>query len=219
MAEQLEFDFSHLRAPNDSYLIVTALRDELPNQLPERILFTGVGKVNATHRLTEYLTQHPNIKCVINYGTAGGAFDVTKGDLVKCTTFLQGDMDCGTLVGGPGITFGDEEAVSNVINFGTDGAICRTQDQFCDSLDGLDLFEHLVNDNKFNCIDMEAYALAKVCAMMNVDFQCYKYISDEADSNADEDWNKNVSKGEGKFYKILANEYLFARVDTAPIIL
>ena len=58
MAKQTEFDFSHLRAVDDSYLIVTALRQELPNQLPERILFTGVGKVNATHKLTPNLQKH-----------------------------------------------------------------------------------------------------------------------------------------------------------------
>ena len=213
MAKQTEFDFSHLRAVDDSYLIVTALRQELPNQLPERILFTGVGKVNATHKLTKYLTENPHIKCVINFGTAGGAFNVKKGDLIKCTTFLQGDMDCGELCGGPGITFGEDPVTSGVIQFGTEGKISRTQDQFCDDLDGLDLFEHLVMDNKFNCVDMEAYALAKTCANMGVDFQCYKYISDEADGDASADWNENVSSGEELFYKVLREEYLFASVE------
>ena len=42
MTKQAEFDFSHLRAVDDSYLIVTALRAELPQQLPERILFDYV---------------------------------------------------------------------------------------------------------------------------------------------------------------------------------
>lgn len=211
--KQSTFDFTCLRSVDDSYLVVTALRAELPNQLPERLLFTGVGKINATHKLTQYLTNNPNIKCVINFGTAGGAFDVKKGELIQCTTFLQGDMDCGELSGGPGITFGDDTVVSDVIQFGTEGKICRTQDQFCDSLDGLDLFEHLVMDNKFNCIDMEAYALAKVCAMMNIDFQCFKYISDEADSDATADWNENVSQGEELFYKVLKEQYLFATVE------
>lgn len=212
MEKQTAFNFKSLRAVNDSYLVVTALTAELPEALPERLLFTGVGKVNAAHKLTEYLTNNPQIKCVINFGTAGGAFNVTKGELIKCTTFLQGDMDCGDMVEGPGITFGDESLVSDVIQFGSDGSICRTQDQFCESLDGLDLFEHLVMDNKFNCVDMEAYALAKVCAIMDVDFQCYKYISDDADGNASDDWQENVSKGEELFYKVLTEDYLFALV-------
>jgi len=210
--KQGTFDFDLLRPINDSYLVVTALMQELPSQLPERILFTGVGKINATHKLTQYLTENPQISCVINYGTAGGAFEATKGDLLKCTTFIQGDMDCGGLVGGPGITYGDDMYISDVIDFGNGGAICRTQDQFCDNLDGIEMFEHLINDNKFNCIDMEAYALAKVCAMMGVDFHCYKYISDEADSDASSDWNDNVSKGEDLFYDVLRDSYMYAMV-------
>ena len=205
MTKQAEFDFSHLRAVDDSYLIVTALRAELPQQLPERILFTGVGKVNATHKLTQYLTQNPHIKCVINFGTAGGAFDAKKGDLIKCTTFLQGDMDCGELCGGPGITFGDEAVTSGVIQFGTEGKICRTQDQFCDDLDALDLFEHLVMDNKFNCVDMEAYAIAKICYMKDVKFRCFKYISDNADADANDDWIENVSLGKKLFIERMKN--------------
>ena len=210
--KQQSFNFAGLRAEHDSYLVVTALREELPAQKPERILFTGVGKVNAAHKLTEYLTKNPQIKTVINFGTAGGAFDVNKGELVKCTTFLQGDMDCGTLVGGKGITFGDDTPVSNVLNFGTEGMICRTQDQFCNSLDGLEMFEHLLDGNKFNCIDMEAYALAKVCALVGVDFQCYKYISDDADDNASNDWSQNVSSGEELFYEVLSRDFLFASI-------
>ena len=94
--------FSHLRSATEDYIIVTALPSELPEAQPERILFTGVGKLNATYVLTRYLVNHPEIKTVINYGTAGGAHQVSKGELVKCTTFLQGDMDCGDMVDGPG---------------------------------------------------------------------------------------------------------------------
>ena len=87
----------HLRSPSDEHLVVCALASELPEALPEKVLFTGVGKINATYVLTRYLVNHPEIRTVINYGTGGGAHQVKKGDLVKCTTFLQGDMDCGEL--------------------------------------------------------------------------------------------------------------------------
>ena len=43
--------FTHLRAVDDSYIVATALQQELPQALPEKILFTGVGKINATHVL------------------------------------------------------------------------------------------------------------------------------------------------------------------------
>lgn len=205
--------FSHLRSPTEDYIIVTALPSELPEAQPERILFTGVGKLNATYVLTRYLISHPEIKTVINYGTAGGAHQVSKGELVKCTTFLQGDMDCGEMVDGPGITFGDDIAIQGIIQFGTEGKICRTQDQFVTDVDALDMFQHLVMDNKFNVVDMEAYALAKVCTMLHKDFHCYKYISDDANSDAENDWQENVAKGEPLFYEALKNNHGYKHIN------
>ena len=182
-----------LLAPDNSYIVCTALQSELPNMAPDKILFTGVGKVNAAYVLTRYLTAHPEVKTVINYGTAGKAYNVNKGELVQCTTFLQGDMDCGTLTGGPGITFGDKDIKSGALHFGDGGAICRTQDQ------------------KFNVVEMEAYALAKVCFEMERDFICYKYVSDDADTDDNGEWEENVAKGEPMFEKVLEEAHGFKR--------
>lgn len=205
--------FTHLRAPTEDTIIVTALAGELPEALPEKILFTGVGKINATHVLTRYLTRHPEITRVINYGTCGGAYNVEPGTLVKATTFIQGDMNCGNkLAKGPGITFGDDEAIGSILNFGTDGVICRTQDQFVENFEALEIFQHLVNDDLFNIVDMEAYALAKVCAMMSKDFICYKFVSDKADENASSDWHENVAKGEPLFYDKLKEEHGYTHI-------
>ena len=44
-------------------------------------------------------------------------------------------------------------------------------------------------------VDMEAYALAKVCKLENVKFRCFKYVSDRADENAPNDWTENCKKG------------------------
>lgn len=202
----------HLRAPSEDYVIVTALPSELPEALPENLIFTGVGKINAAHVLTRYLANHPEVKTVINYGTAGGAHGVNMGEVIKCSTFIQGDMDCGDLVGGPGITFGDDDIMKDVIQFGDDGLICRTQDQFVENINALDLLEHLIMGNRFNCLDMEAYALAKVCLILEKDFICYKYISDDADGDAGGDWQENVAKGEPLFYDILKKDHNFKHI-------
>ena len=202
--------FTHLTPEHDNYAIATALQNELPSMLPEKILFTGVGKINASHVLTRYLVSNPNITTVINYGTAGGAFGVEKGKLYKCTTFVQGDMDCGSKLGkGPGITYGDDPSVSDVIDFGTGGLICRSQDQFVESVHDLDLFQHLLNGEMFNVVDMEAYALAKVCALTGKNFLCYKFVSDDANENAAEDWHDNVANGEALFSKVSQVEFGF----------
>jgi len=212
---QLDLFNDILTTPQDK-ILVTALQDELPNTPVDKILFTGVGKINAAHALTRYLERHPDVRTVINYGTAGAAFGVTKGELIKCTTFVQGDMDCSLITEGPGVTYGDKDVFSNVLEFGTDGAICRTQDQFVTDLDALDLFQHLLEGRKFNCVDMEAYALAKVCVMMDRDFVCYKYISDDADEASDEEWEENVYKGEPLILNKLL-DYGFKKYDSSTV--
>ena len=55
-------------------LIVTALHRELPDRYENpffnhNILFTGVGKINATYELTKVLSKD-RFDLVINYGTA-----------------------------------------------------------------------------------------------------------------------------------------------------
>ena len=42
---------------------------------------------------------------------------------------------------------------------------------------------------------MEAYAIAKVCHMNGIYFQCFKYISDYVNTNSYSDWRKNVARG------------------------
>ncbi len=44
-------------------------------------------------------------------------------------------------------------------------------------------------------IDMEAYAIAKICYLEKIPFLCFKYISDFADENAFHDFNQNVKNG------------------------
>ena len=42
---------------------------------------------------------------------------------------------------------------------------------------------------------MEAYALAKVCFVYDVDFISFKYITDNADEHSVGDWEDNLGKG------------------------
>ena len=107
---------SYWKEGND-YIVATALQSELPNSQLNRVLLTGVGKINAAHALTRFLERNPQVRTVINYGTAGAAYGVTKGDLIRCTTFVQGDMDCSLITDGPGVTFADSDKFSNVLNF------------------------------------------------------------------------------------------------------
>ena len=193
----------------DNILIVCALEMETQGQLddwkPHNLLYTGVGKVNATHHLTQRLfvdrsmTYDARIRLVINYGTAGSqSWKYKKGDLVDCTRFVQRDMD----VSGLGFKIGQtpfEEDIPiilqseldsykfNILEYGKN-ALCGSGDSFVDG------------DEQFgNIVDMEAYALAKVCYIYNIPFISFKYITDDADGEAGGDWEENVGKGIVKF--------------------
>ena len=180
-------------------LIVCALEVETQGQLEDYdVLYTGVGKVNATYKLTQKFGKHGSFvpyDLVINYGTAGSR-KYNKGELIDCTRFVQRDMD----VTGLGFQRGEtpfEEYPPIVLNdergFNPIGkkATCGSGDSFVE--DRTNYYGEVV--------DMEAYALAKVCNHYEIPFISFKYISDGADGDANNDWDENVGKGILEFKK------------------
>jgi adenosylhomocysteine nucleosidase len=150
----------------DDILIVCALEIETQGKLDNwNTLYSGVGKVNATYKLTERLTDYnyAKPKLVINYGTAGSR-KIKKGQIVDCTKFVQRDMD----VTGLGFMRGQTPFENNIpiildydhIEFNPIGrkASCGSGDKIVE--DRLNYYGEVV--------DMEAYALAKVCHIRNV---------------------------------------------------
>tara|TARA_B100000424_G_C22852424_1_gene454486 strand:+ start:428 stop:991 length:564 start_codon:yes stop_codon:yes gene_type:complete len=181
-------------------LIVCALEQETQNELDDyNVLYTGVGKINATYELTKQLYYQNSINydvrsnLIINYGTA--ASKVYNG-LVDCTRFIQRDMDATPMGLKIGETPFDNEPsmidFSHIKNPIGKNLTCYTGDSFVTDIQYMDV------------VDMEAYALAKTCRNFGKDFVSYKYISD--DGNAD-DWEKNCGKGVKEFKKLL-NEIL-----------
>ena len=65
-----------------------------------------------------------------------------------------------------------------------------------------DRFE--VGPPKLDCdlVDMEAYAIAKVCRKMNVEFTAVKYITDGSDDQAHKDWFENLKPASRKLFEI-----------------
>jgi adenosylhomocysteine nucleosidase len=183
----------------NNILIVSALDIETQGQLedwkPHNLLITGVGKVNATYHLTKRLlvdksiNYDARINLVINYGTAGSR-KIKKKTLVDCTKFIQRDMD----VTGLGFMRGETPfednppiTIESKSNFNPIGrkATCGSGDNFVE--DRSQYYGEVV--------DMEAYALAKVCYGYDVPFISFKYITDGADEQAHEDWESNLADG------------------------
>ena len=63
-----------------------------------------------------------------------------------------------------------------------------------------DSFVNKKIEMEVDIVDMEAYALAKVCKLEGVKFKCFKFISDNADDNAPVDWTENCKKGAKLFH-------------------
>ena len=171
-------------------IFVAALKEETPKL--NKFHHTGVGKINASIKLMELINVHKPTQ-VINYGTAGSLKKEISG-LIECTTFVQHDMDARGLLD---FKLGETpfDNVNEIIN-SEEGYSCGSGDNFVKSKVEMDV----------DLVDMEAYALAKVCKLEGIEFKCFKYISDNADSNASLDWIENCKKG-AKLFQIKMNEF------------
>ena len=133
-------------------LILVAIEEELKrSKLPNhQIEYVGVGKVNAVFNTLKAIEKH-SPQQIINFGTAGTLDENIKG-LVEVSSFFQRDMDASPLGFKVGQTPFEEDIE---ITFGREGVTCGTGDKFVTSLPTL----------KTDIVDMEAYAIAKVCKL------------------------------------------------------
>ena len=174
-----------------------------------RLLFTGAGKVNAAYALMRELAEfreRGESPLVVNLGTAGSR-KYPAGSVVACRRFAQRDMD----VTGLGFTLGVtpfEEHVPAELEFPElfghlPHGVCGTGDRF----------EAHSSALPWDLIDMEAYALAKVCFLEQVPFACAKFVSDGADDAAATDWQTNLNAAAREFVKLY--EWLKAQPSAA----
>ena len=171
-------------------LFVAALKEETVGL--DYFYHIGVGKINATYNLIKLIRKHKPTE-VINYGTAGAIKKGLSG-IVECTKFYQRDMDVRELFD---LKLGETPFDNlNGIIHSKDGYSCGSGDNFVNKQIEMDI----------DLVDMEAYALAKVCKLEGIDFKCFKFISDNADSNASLDWIENCKKG-AKLFHTKMNEF------------
>jgi adenosylhomocysteine nucleosidase len=163
------------------------------------LLYTGIGKVNATYaltrRLSEYVRAGVPMPQVINFGTVGSRRHPT-GAILECHAFIQRDMD----VTGLGVPLGVtpfEEGIPARLEFPRlfpqlPGGECGSGDSF------------VMSEIAMECdvMDMEAYALAKVCWLERVAFTSVKYVTDGADHASGQDWHSNLELAADQFLKL-----------------
>ena len=181
---------------NKNILLIKALKAESRHHFKDAnipVVYTGIGKVNAAYTLTKSITENrPNV--VVNLGSAGST-TFNAGELINCTKFIQRDMDA--------TPFGYEkwktpsEETPIIIEYGE--KIESLPEGICGTGDSFD-----VSGAKeiYTVVDMEAYALARICQIEKIPFYCVKFISDGADGAASNDWEKALDDGAKKLFKI-----------------
>lgn len=182
-------------------LVVMALRVESSGVFENAgvpVLFCGVGKVNAAIALMKELSRYAHLgqdmPLVVNFGSAGSRCHAT-GALLSCHEFVQRDMDVGGLGFALGVTPYDEAPsplMFDPVFTQLPAAVCGSGDSFATVDVGV----------ACEVIDMEAYALAKVCWHENARFACAKYVTDGADTSAADDWQRNVHRAAEEFLQL-----------------
>lgn len=159
-------------------LTVCALRDEFPSHRRyENVIFTGVGKVNAAIATMQAVIELQP-DLVVNIGTCGSNRKDLSG-LIEVGVFKNKDD-----------TFNDETIVFDSTKYNI-----STSDSFQHKRSGSDL------------VDMESFAIAKVCKVYGIRFRCFKYITDYPESNSLGDWQDNISKGDFYYTEVLDSLY------------
>jgi adenosylhomocysteine nucleosidase len=162
------------------------------------VLYTGIGKVNAayalTRRLGEYLHAAVPLPHVINFGTAGSRRHPT-GVMVECHMFVQRDMD----VSGLGVPLGVTPFEETPAQLHFPPIFEQLPRGVCGSGDSFATTEAAV---ACDVVDMEGYALAKVCWLERVAFTSVKFITDGADHGAAQDWQSNLKHAADGFLKL-----------------
>jgi len=182
-------------------LIVVALRTESQGVFEAAgipVLYCGVGKVNAAfalaRELTHYTLQGRRMPQVLNFGSAGSRRHAA-GTLVGCHEFVQRDMDVRGLGFALGTTPYDDAPPClrfDPLFKDLPAAVCGSGDSFATGVTEVDC----------GVVDMEAYALAKVCWYEKAPFACAKYVSDGADHAAADDWQRNQHKAADEFLRL-----------------
>lgn len=184
-----------LHFPVSDTLFVFALDSEAGKEFNDKNkLITGIGKVNAAIELTkEVHTRKP--KLIVNLGSAGSK-NFSKGEIVCCTKFIQRDMD----VRGLGFNLYETplSGIPPILEYGL--KMNDLKEGICGSGDSFEM-NHAETD--YNIVDMEAYPLALIAKKENIPFLCLKYISDDAGSDAADDWSVQVHLAAEAFKKIL----------------
>jgi adenosylhomocysteine nucleosidase len=185
-------------SPRCPIIILTALPHELAAaDAPAGVdvVYCGVGKVNAALHATQViLERRPSL--IINFGTAG-KIDPHHDGLLEIAAVVQRDMLAMPLAARGVTPLMPEAEQPPRLESGYPGVVCGTGDSFVSSAD------EWLHQQRIDLVDMELFAIARVCRHFGVPWRAFKFITDGADEGAADDWESRVHLGAELFWRHL----------------
>jgi adenosylhomocysteine nucleosidase len=166
-------------------IILAALKSEFVNEkdFSHEIKYTGVGKINATRSTTQLiLEEKPEL--IVNVGTAGALLKSMSGIYIV-NEVIEHDMNAEPLSRRGMVPFDNSESIYKSDIGDTK---CATGDSFVTTID-----PWLLNEN-VSLVDMELFAIAKVCNHYGIPWRSMKFVSDYADDNSGRSWEDSLHK-------------------------
>lgn len=165
-------------------IIVAALESEyfVEDGLMQNLYYTGIGKINSSRMVTQLiLQQKPQL--IINLGTAGCLQEELLGGVFAIRDVVERDMMAEPLSPRGEVPFSEQPTIYTSsfghLRCGTGDSFVTVQDEW--------LFE-----NNINLVDMELFAIAKICHHYGVEWRSIKFASDMANEEAGKHWNESV---------------------------
>lgn len=166
-------------------LLIMALQEESQGLFEAHGIspnYCGIGLIKAAF-ITQQLILEKKPTRVLNLGTAG-SHTFKQGQLVECTSFVHRQPS--------GFQTISQKKISTHQITNLPQALCGSAD----------FIENSQPTTSCDVMDMEAYAMAFVCAQFQIPFHSVKFISDYSDKNLLQDWKKNLRQGAEKLLKI-----------------
>ena len=179
----------------NSLVVIVALADELnadnvSSHIP--VVYSGIGKVNASIATFKAIKEY-NPDLIINFGTVGKITPSLSG-LIQIGSVIQRDMIAEPLAPRGSVPFSSKPNKFVSISI---GHICGTGDSFVTQQDDW------LTQNGVDVVDMELFAIASVAHEHKIDWISYKFISDNANESAGQEWSKQVNQGQKLFIEKL----------------
>lgn len=205
-------------AMNKEYnLVIKALgKIEIRENDTIYIIKTGIGKVNAAHALSKFMSKTGKIDKVISVGCAGSLTkSLVMGDIIVGNSYCYHDVYCGEpnangqVQGLPAVFPSSFMWIKNIEKYNL--VAIASGDWFVQSREKAEaILSYLPKSYNICAVDMESAALAQVCYQNSTSFTSIRVISDNPLGNVQkEQYDTFWDIAEEKFsemIKIIAND-------------